>query len=267
MIGSLLTLCLLAGQRAVGAEPDAFVGHDEASAPLPLTLVALQRAELPSREVREAARKAREDVIEQVNPFGCQVEGYPELQAECMLRLADLYFDEGRDLQLAQFDDPNLSRAVEARAWTQRAVKLYQRIGEHYPATARADEALFFLGSAYLDLGLPDLAAYSFVTLPLLHPNSRYVGFAHLELGEYYLHERQDYPAALIAYERASSDALPERQAFVLYKLAWCQWELGRPQLSLSTMSTVVQTVDAATEPVLRARAESDLAWFSASDK
>lgn len=263
MIGSLLTLFFLAGPRALGAEPDAFVDHHEASAPLPLTLVELERAELPSREVREKARKARALSLEELRTLVRDLPGHPK--TELLQRLADLYFDEGRDLQLAQFDDPNSSRAVEAHAWTQRAVKLYRTIDEHYPSYSRADEVAFFLGSAYLDL--PDLAAYSSLTLPLRYPNSRYVGLAHLELGEYYFRERQDYPAALIAYERASNDALPERQAFVLYKIAWCQWELGRPQLSLSTMSTVVQTVDAATEPVLRARAGSDLAWFSASAK
>lgn len=161
----------------------------------------------------------------------------------------------------------NSSRAVEARAWTQRAAELYRTIEEHYPSYSRADEAGFFLGSAYLDLDLPDLAAYIFVTLPLRYPDSRYVGSAHLELGEYYFHDRQDFPAALIAYQRALSGTIPEREAFALYKIAWCQWELGHPELARSTMSTVVQTVDGATEPALRARAESALAWFSASGK
>lgn len=266
MIGSLLTLLLLAGPAAVGAElPGGAIGADAGSARSPLTLVELEVAERPS-EVREAARKARALSLEQLRTIIRDSPGPFEPKTELLQRLADLYFDEGRDLQLARFDDPNLSRAVEARAWTQRAVKLYRTIEEHYPSYSRADEVAFFLGSAYLDLDLPDLAAYSFLTLPLRYPDSRYVGAAHLELGDYYFHDRQDYPAALIAYERASNDALPERQAFVLYKMAWCQWELGRPQLSFSTMSTVVQTVDA-TEPVLKARAESDLAWFSASDK
>ena len=107
-------------------------------------------------------------------------------KAEMMLRLADLYFQQGRYLYLKEmsafdkvydacFDDDNCNidslRADNSgsQQWQESSIKLYRNILKNHPTYARTDQATFFLGSALQDTGQLDDAANAFKRLVKLY--------------------------------------------------------------------------------------------------
>lgn len=213
-------------------------------------------------ELRAKAHDARLAAIEQLKALLKQFEGPPDQKAELILRLADLYFDEGRDLYLEEMKGCNAeidkvfnaggqpdsvdckTYTTGSRQWQDRSIKLYQQILANYPQFARADEATFFLASAYNDTQQLDLAAQEFTRLVKQYPDSTYITDAYVLIGEYYFEEKEDANKAMLAYRKASSNKTHEKYPFAMYKLAWCYYNLQEYGTAISTMKTVVSYSD-----------------------
>jgi hypothetical protein len=118
-----------------------------------------------AREKRHESMKFLKDILETRKPQGTQ-------KAEMMLRLAELYFEEFRDIRLdeerafqVQFDQcfntPGCNSAnmeptyPNSDKWADRAIRLYEVIINDYPAYQRADQATFFLASSLAEIGQP----------------------------------------------------------------------------------------------------------------
>lgn len=100
-----------------------------------------------AREKRREAMGFLEDILANRPPKGVQ-------KAEMMLRLADLYFEEGRDLYLtemaafqAEYDkcfntdgcnaENMLADNEESKKWQNKSIKLYRIILQNYPQYQR----------------------------------------------------------------------------------------------------------------------------------
>ncbi|RME27547.1 MAG: hypothetical protein D6798_04285 [Deltaproteobacteria bacterium] len=202
-----------------------------------------------AREKRHEAMAFLEDILANRPPQGVQ-------KAEMMLRLADLYFEEGRDLyltEMAKFQEaydkcfntegcnpesmePDNS---ESRKWQDKSIKLYRIILQNYPQYQRADEATFYLGSALADTGRRDEAVKEFNNLVRTYPDSEYVPDAYVLIGEYYFDKNNAYKA-LIAYQKAARYKDSPKYAFAMYKLAWCYYNVGEYGKAIDTMKAVV---------------------------
>ncbi|MCB9686493.1 MAG: tetratricopeptide repeat protein [Alphaproteobacteria bacterium] len=180
-----------------------------------------------------------------------------ETKAEMMLRLADLYFEQGRYLylkEMAVYDqqyeacfnqpgcEPDLLQAnnTGSRAWQEKSIKLYQGILTNYPRYNRADQATFFLGSAYKDIGDEQNAVESFKTLVKVYPDSDYIPDAYVNIGEYYFEVEGNAYGALKAYQKASTYTNHPKYSYAMYKLAWCEYNVGEYQAAIDTMKKVV---------------------------
>jgi len=215
-------------------------------------------------ELRAKAHDARLASIDQLKALLKEFQGPPDQKAELILRLADLYFDEGRDLYLDEMKGCNAeidkvfnaggqpdsvdckTYTTGSRQWQDRSIKLYQQILANYPQFARADEATFFLASAYNDTQQIDLAAQEFTRLVKQYPDSAYTTDAYVLIGEYYFEEKEDANKAMLAYRKASSNKTHEKYPFAMYKLAWCYYNLQEYGTAISTMKTVVSYSDSA---------------------
>ncbi len=227
-----------------------------------LTLTEQTIAQQQSAELREKAHQARLESIDQLKALLKTFEGPPDQKAELILRLSDLYFDEGRDLYLDEMAKYNAAVDVAfnkglspdsvavadytsgSREWQNKSIKLYQQILANYPQFSRADEATFFLGSAYNDTGSPELAAQQFTNLVKQYPDSTYVTDSYVLIGEYYFNEKNDANKAMLAYKKATVDKTADKYAFAMYKLAWCYYNLGEGTTAINTMKAVVQYAD-----------------------
>jgi cellulose synthase operon protein C len=209
-----------------------------------------------SEAYRQAAREKRhqsmaflKDILTNRPPAGAQ-------KAEMMLRLAELYFEEGRDIYLDEMSayqqkqdqcfntkgcDPDKIQAdnVKSRDWANKAIALYRQILQTYPQYQRADEATFFLANALADIGKRDEAVQEYTTLTKTYPQSPYIPDAYVQIGEYFFDNNNAYKA-LLAYQKATQFQDSPQYSFALYKLAWCYYNVGEHAKAIDTMKQVV---------------------------
>lgn len=208
-------------------------------------------------------------------------------RADLMLRLADLYFREGRAAYLDEmleyqrrFDacfndsacDPESLVADHSgsKAWHDKSIRLYGIILDNYPKFPRADEATYYLASALSDLDRSDEALRAYIDLVKHYPQSDLVPAAYLQIGEAQFDKGEVFKATL-AYKKASAYRHHEYYALSLYKLSWCYYNLGEYGLALDTIKRVIvwsdDTLDAEADVGtydLREDAYRDLVRFCA---
>ena len=211
-----------------------------------------------SEAYRAMARQKRHESMDFLKDILANRAPAGEQKAEMMLRLADLYFEEGRDLYLSEmkvfedafdkcFNTPGCKTdsvkqatyVVESRKWQDRSIKLYQQILSSYPQYRRADEATFFLASAQQDIGEKEEAVKNFLNLVKTYPESGYTPDAYVQIGEYYFDNNNAYKA-LMAYQKAARYKDSPKYSFAMYKLAWCYYNVGEYGKAIDTMKAVV---------------------------
>lgn len=209
-----------------------------------------------SEAYRAAAREKRHESIEFLKQIIAERNPQGEQRAEMMLRLADLYFEEGRDLYLSEMQtytaavdkcyntdgckpDSLKEDHTESAKWQEKSIKLYRQILDSYPQYARADEATYYLASALQDTGKRDDAVKEFLRLVKMYPESRYVPDSYVQIGEYYFDNNNAFKA-LQAYKHATSFRESDKYAFAMYKLAWCYYNVGQYSEAIETMKAVV---------------------------
>lgn len=209
-----------------------------------------------SEVYRQKAREKRHEEMEFAKELLQDDALQGERRAEMLLRLAELYFEEGRDIYLSEmgayekafdacFNDPNCDSTVmqpdnaESAKWQQKSIKLYRMILENYPTFARADEATYYLGSALNEVKQPKEAVQEFTRLVKTYPESPFVPDAYVQIGEFYFDDNNAYKA-LLAYQKAAAYRDSDKYAFALYKLGWCYYNVGEYGKAIDTMKTVV---------------------------
>lgn len=216
-------------------------------------LTAEDTSEPVSDGVATAGHTARLESIERLKQLIASTSSTGDQKAEMLLRLGDLYFEEGRYFSTVGAD------ATQSAAWREKAVKIYRQILASYPQYPRADEATFFLGQALADAGQADEAATQFTQLVKVYPDSRYVPDAYVLLGEYYF-EKDEAFKALLAYQKATTYKDHRLYGFATYKLAWCHYNVGEYQKAIDGLKIVVSRAgDGATEGSRATLAEAAL--------
>lgn len=202
-----------------------------------------------AREKRHQSIDFLQDLLKNNPPRG-------EQKAEMLLRLADLYFEEGRDVYLTEMDtfrvqfdqcfntpgcasDKMAADNTGSLVWQNKSIKLYRIILKTYQQYRRADEAIFYLASALQDTDRRDEAVKEFTKLVRNYPQSRYTPDAYVMIGEYYFDNNNAYKA-LLAYQKAAKYKNSPKYAFALYKLAWCYYNVGEYGKAIDTMKSVV---------------------------
>ncbi len=203
-----------------------------------------------AREKRHESIKFLKDILETRNPQGTQ-------KAEMMLRLAELYFEEFRDIRLDEereyqtrydqcFNTPGCNTDnmkptyPNSEKWADRAIRLYEVIINDYPAYQRADQATFFLASSLAEIGKREQAIEHYKNLVRQYQESQYRADAFVQIGEFYFDENNAYKA-LNAYQQATRYTDSPQYAFANYKLAWCYYNVGEMGKAIETMKGVVQ--------------------------
>jgi TolA-binding protein len=247
----------------------------------------MDSAEDPRSEFARQAREKRLKSIEMLKELLADGTTEGDRRAEMMLRLADLYFQEGRQLYLEEMktfdeqweacqqdtkcDDQAFfakgANTAGSNDWQQKSIRLYEQILRNYPRYRRADEATFYLGMALQDTGKRKEGVEQFTKLVKQYPESDFVPDTYVNIGEYYFDTNEVYKA-LQAYKRATAYRESPKYSFALYKLAWCYFNVGEYDNAISTMKSVVsytQTQGAATKAIqLQDEALKDLVRFFA---
>lgn len=264
MIRSLLPALVVASLSFYGsaafAEEDSRDKREERRA---LKMSDMEQTDV-AQAFREEARVKNLQLIEKYEQTlrGGQLRG--EQKATVMFRLAERYFDEGRyhyfnEMESFQsiydecFNTPgcDLENTVadntESTKWQEQAVRLYEQILTSYPNYARADEVLFYLGTALLEIKRPDDAVKQFMRLTKQYTNSSYLPSAYIAIGEYWFDRNNAYKA-LQQYEKATRYKDSPKYGFATYKLAWCYYNVNEYERAIDTMKQVVSYSQAAAE-------------------
>ncbi|MFH1464693.1 MAG: tetratricopeptide repeat protein [Pseudomonadota bacterium] len=231
-----------------------------------------------SEEARALARARRHEAIDMLRGMGTSAEG--ERKAEMMLRLAELYQDEADDLWLEAYrgwegpapdcTEPACNEppgAAEVRVWREKAERLYALVLQNWPTLPRADEAAWGQAMALLDLDRPDDAQRALTWLARSRPDSAHAAPALVLMGDYHFERDRALPA-LQAYRRAAGYPDSPIRPYALYKLAWCDYNLGEYAEAIRVMRAVATrgAEDAPGAVSLRDEALRDLARFYADD-
>ncbi|HMV65318.1 MAG TPA: tetratricopeptide repeat protein [Myxococcota bacterium] len=245
---------LLTGPAVAADEPRS----DKTEERRALRLEETTTQEQQSKELLEAARASRMDAISKLQGL---LRDSPDgdRKAEMMLRLAYLYFEQGRADYNAEmewfnnafdqcFATATNSDECEAKikedhsksyGWYDKSIKLYEAVLKGYPRYARADEATFYLGLTYKDEKREGEALEAFKKLVKLYPTSQFVPDGYVYIGEYYFDNNEAFPA-LSAYKKASSYTDHPRYAYAMYRLAWCYFNVDEIPKAIETMKAVV---------------------------
>ena len=209
-----------------------------------------------NEEYRKAAEAKRLESIKFLRDLLDQGDTTGPRKAEMMLRLADLYFEQGRSIYLREMaaydveyekcfntDGCNYENMEPDNAkssnWQEKSIRLYNLILRNYPRYQRADEATFYLGMALQDLGRTLEAVKRFTALVKTYPDSSFVPDAFVNIGEYYFDTNNAYKA-LLAYKKATNFRESPKYSFALYKLAWCYYNVGEYGKGIEKMKAVV---------------------------
>ncbi len=254
-VGLAVVLAALALDTVVAHEAMAQGAEEENRKAL--SLDQLERQTSQSAEYRRLAEQKRMESIDRLKDLLSQSpEG--DRKAEMMLRLADLYFEQGRSLYLEEMEtyqvaydqcfntakDPSECDKMNpdnagSGSWYGKCIKLYEAVLRGYPRYARADQATFYLGMTHQEMRKPEDALSAFQKLVKLYPDSSFVADAYLMIGDYYFEKNDAFPA-LRAYLKASSYKDAPRYPYAMYKLAWSYYNVEEYGKAIDTMKAVV---------------------------
>ncbi len=177
-------------------------------------------------------------------------------RGEIWLRLAERYVEKAQliefrlqrkfDSDLEKWENkkrrgrrPSLNLKT-AQVYNRKAIRLYDAFLKAFPKDNKADQALFFLGYNYFELGNPKLGEKRYKELTKKHPRSPYVQESHFALGEYYF-DSQKWKDARTHYRKVAKNKNARLYTFALYKMAWCEYRLGRPKVALILYENVIK--------------------------
>lgn len=265
---SLLSLCIAAGLLAAPS-----LSHAQARKPAsaPASKAAPKKAE-PAGPADASAFagdiddspewfKKTDDAIAQLTDL---IRSLPEgdVKATRMIQLAELQWQKSSRLHLkavkefnrkydAWFMRPDgASKGKEPRLQDEpaekeselvmgRAVKIYEHVIGKYPQNPRGDQAHYYLGQSYLQLGKKDPAIATFKKLTQRYPTSTYIPDAYLALGEFFF-ENKKLDDAKENYTRATKYPDAKNWGFAKYKLGWTEMNRGDCPTAIQHFKDVV---------------------------
>ena len=213
--------------------------------------------ELASQQRDSKADQKRDEEIEELEKLIPTQSGVTK--ADLLFQLAELWWEKSKYVyfsEMAKFEQEQQAfydqQAKGAKGlkepkqntrksdlYRQQAIDLYNKILTDYPQYPRKDDVLFNLAYNMYDLGKKKEAIARYWELIRQYPNSSHVPDSYVQLGEHFFNSN-DLDKARKAYEKALSFNIPQIYAFALYKLAWCDYNAGAYDESLTKFKKVV---------------------------
>jgi tetratricopeptide (TPR) repeat protein len=176
-------------------------------------------------------------------------------RGELWLRLAELYVEKAgvidfrkqgeydtllKEYQAGKRKVKPVLNLGEAREYNKKAIQLYEWFVRDFPKDDKMDQALFFLGYNYFELGQLPRGTEYYTRLTKEFPNSPYVTETNFALAEYYF-ENEKWSQAEGYYSQVLKHRRHRLYNFSLYKIAWCEFRLGNTARALKSMETLIR--------------------------
>jgi len=207
-----------------------------------------------SNDDKAKLEKITEQQINELYKLTQKFKNSPQ-RGELWLRLAELYVEkaglidfrkEGAyDAALKEFQagkrkvKPRLDLS-DAHEYNNKAIQLYEWFARDFPKDEKMDQALFFLGYNYYELGNLKKGTEYYSRLSKDYPHSPYVIEANFALAEYYF-ENEKWETAKKYYAQVLRFKHHRLFAFSLYKTAWAEFRSGHSQRALKLMEALIR--------------------------
>lgn len=176
-------------------------------------------------------------------------------RGELWLRLAELYVEKAglidfrkqaiydqklKDYQAGKSKVKPLLDMRDAKEFNRKAIQLYEWFARDFPKDPKMDQALFFLGYNYYEIGDLKKGTFYYNRLTKEHPRSVFILESHFALAEYYF-ENEKWHDAVNNYAVVVKRPQHRLFSFSMYKTAWALYRLGRTSESLKTMESLIR--------------------------
>lgn len=178
-------------------------------------------------------------------------------KGELLLRLAELYVEKADltkmiieqkyDQEVAKLRSKNSQVPLPeidyspAQGFNKNAIQIYERFVTEYPSDPRLDQALFFLGYNYFELGDSKRGLNYYQRLSKEFPKSAYIVESRFALGEYYF-ENNDFKTALTQYQFVAQSKNKKLATFANYKAAWCLFKIGDYKSAIIGLEKIIKS-------------------------
>ncbi len=221
------------------------------------------KIKLPMVEERKAAGATLETELlnQEIAQLKDIIGDTPDGLAKCNLyfRLAERYYEKARAIYYEEMQDydkamgawiqkretdpdapePKLDNR-KSQVYTNQAMAIYGVLLKKCKDYERRDEVLFTEGYNLYESGKKQEGIKMYWELIKSHPDSRFVPDAYLAMGEHYFNNNDVFNAKK-AYDRALKFKESKVFTFALYKLAWCDYNLGDYEKAIEKFKQVVE--------------------------
>lgn len=251
------------------------------------TSIGPAKIDMPKPEEKEVSRdeladKKRDEAIKMLKDIITRFEKGPK-KADVMFQLAELYWEKSKYVYFQEMyayekklDECNKKtkdikrcekikiNTRQSELYRKQALSIYERIIKEYPNYPRKDEVLFVLGYNLYEMGDKNKGVKYYWELIKKYPQSKYAPDAYLSLGEHFFNNNEVFKAVQ-AYEKALAFNDPKISPVALYKLAWCDYNLGEYEKGIEKLKQVIlfaQKEGEKSKIRLEREAMNDLALF-----
>ncbi|RYZ82477.1 MAG: tetratricopeptide repeat protein, partial [Proteobacteria bacterium] len=168
-------------------------------------------------------------------------ELYVEKAAIVDARKQDAYDQALADQKSGKTKVKPVLNTADAKEFNKRAIQLYEWFERDFPKDPKMDQALFFLGYNYFEMGTTAKGAEYYQRLNKQYPNSPFVNESHFALAEYYF-EGEKWRDAYKEYSFVIKDKRHRLHTFAMYKGSWCLFRLGKATQALSYMEYIIKS-------------------------
>jgi TolA-binding protein len=200
--------------------------------------------------------KLLDEEIDQLRDIIGTTEG--PAKADLLFRLAERYYEKSRAIyyqEMQEYDkkvaawikeqeknpkakEPKLD-SRKSQVYTKQTMDIYKIILKNYKNYHRRDEVLFTMGYNLYESGQKSEGVKNYWELIKNFPKSPFVPDAYLAMGEHYFNAN-DVINAKKAYDKALEFTNSKVYGFALYKLAWCDYNLGDYEQSMKKFKDVI---------------------------
>lgn len=217
----------------------------------------------PSREVINVEKYGKDRVeleritdkqIQELYRLTEKMKNSPN-RGELWLRLAELYVEKADYIKqrrqteyeekLALYNKKKTSvkpliDVSDALDYNKKSVQLYEYFVRDFKNDPKMDQALYFLGYNYVEMGDFKKGAGFYARLASEYPRSAYLSEANFSIGEYYFDEDR-WENALDSYKKVIKNKDSRLFGIALYKAAWCLHRSGKSSEGMKFLEVLIR--------------------------
>ena len=204
------------------------------------------------------ADRKRDEAIEGFKRLIPKLQEGSHRRADMLYRLGELYWEKSKYLYQQEMNryleaekafDAATARGEkleepkedhrESERFRAETMRIYEELLSGYADWPQRDEILFYLGYNLQELGKRDDAVKRYLQLIEEFPQSQFVPDTYVQLGNHYF-DNNKLKEARGYYEKARASKVPKVYAYAVYKLAWCDYNVGAYDEGLARLHEVV---------------------------